>query len=53
VLFTCDLAEQQWPGLDDYGLDALSALISDNHLRRVGPGATARPRPPPCCLAYS
>ena len=41
VLATRDLADQQWPGLDDYGLDALTALISGNHLARVGPGATA------------
>ena len=41
VLATRDLAEQQWPGLDDYGLDALTALISGNHLKQVGPGATA------------
>jgi hypothetical protein len=41
VLFTRHLAEQEWPGLDDYGLDALTLLVSDHQLARVGPGATA------------
>src|SRR5262249_41437526 len=41
VLSNRGLCEQQWPNLDAYGLDTLTALISDNHLIRVGPGATA------------
>src|SRR5262249_2779059 len=41
VLSTRDLAEQQWPGLDNSGLEVLTALTSDNPLIRGGPGATA------------